>query len=725
LFNAIVGILDSTDFNLAARRKFNQQQILCECINAEVFAQYPDNYPPQQEAVIIVRVDAMWSDLSLLAEYLEANAPYKSKDKYKSILGILSNHTVLDNLDYDMDRAINMAVAKITSSANPRGGRKIPSNAQNLSTARRGKQAPDKSFRSRGGDIASDTSIHYSRASKASLPVNPFDMEAVAFSTPAQAMKPGKGRKAKDSSSSAQKKQKAQKLAQVPASATTSVALAGGIDGLGTETGAGSICFEDSDSETGGFYDDSDSSNSGSGNAGSDSESDDNSHKRKHDKYSMNISTQGKSKPSRQQQRNHQRALELRAASAVFGEEEEEEEEEELEYEHEGGEQPQEEEEDGDGDLGADGHEKFGEKDPGTMAMGRAGAGATGSRAGDPCSGRTGGKQYSGSILTGGRRSWSGRREGPGTRVERGASRTFRAGGTLRAHGDVLLEGQPWELLESIPPPPAAPLSCSSRSSGGSFFPQVTPFGCATGVSSTGTSTGAGTGSNESVIGQPTPCQPSRANSTAFASPPPPLLLNAFMLPAHLSFTGTGTDAVFHTSASAAISTAPRLDESHDLSYVLVPFPVHYHQCVKVTVCPFPVLPDSEEDPLEWPSDYLIGVTGDTVTATTTAAEQPSGEPISHQVPVASPPLLSISLASSINNSTNTAIMGLGGAFHRVKRGHTSNAPTAASASNTAAFTPTPAAAVTSNATAAVAQCVKRAVAFPVAFEPQVRPTAF
>jgi hypothetical protein len=719
LFNAIVGILDSTDFNLAARRKFNQQQILCECINAEVFEQYPDNYPPQQEAVIIVRVDAMWSDLSLLAEYLEANAPYKSKDKYKSILGILSNHTVLENLDYDMDRAINMAVAKITSSANPRGGRKVPSNAQNLTTARRGKQAPDKSFRSRGGDIAADTSIHHSRASKASLPVDPFDMEAVAFSTPAPAMKPGKGRKAKGSSSSAQKKRKMQKLAQMPASATTSVALAGGIDGLGAETGAGSICFEDSDSETGSFYDDSDSSNSDSGNAGSDSESDAYSHKRKHDRYDIDISAQGRFKPSRQQQqRSHQRTLELRAASAVFGEEEEEE----VEYEeHEGDEQPQEEEEEEVyDDLGADGHKKVGEKKPGTAAMAMAGAeagaeaGALGARAGDLCSGRTGGGQYSRGRLTGGRRSQSGRREDPGMRADRGASMTYRAG-TLQAHGDVLLEGQPWELLESIPPPPAAPLSCSSRSSGGSFFPQATLFGCATGVSSTGT--GAGTRINESVIGRPTPCQSSGASSAAFASPPPPLLLNAFMLPSYVSFTSTGTDAVFHTPASTAPSTAPRLDESHDLSYVLVPFPVHYHQCVKVTVCPFPVSPDSEEDPLEWPLDCLIGATEDAVAATTTATEQPSGAPVSHQAPVASPPLLSVTLVGSTNNSTNTAIMGLGGAFHRVKRGHTNNTHTAARASNTAA--------VTSKATAAVAQSGKRAVAFPVALEPQVRPAAF
>eukprot|EP00601_Ochromonadales_sp_CCMP2298_P004971 CAMPEP_0173191146 /NCGR_PEP_ID=MMETSP1141-20130122/12728_1 /TAXON_ID=483371 /ORGANISM="non described non described, Strain CCMP2298" /LENGTH=271 /DNA_ID=CAMNT_0014115313 /DNA_START=163 /DNA_END=975 /DNA_ORIENTATION=- len=109
LVNAIVGILDFESFNLASRRKFNQQKVLCECILQEIDSLDPDADKSQVFAV----VDSTWSDLSALRTFLDSNAPYKSKDKYFFIMNVLLSHQVLAELNFNLEEAVNVAVRKI------------------------------------------------------------------------------------------------------------------------------------------------------------------------------------------------------------------------------------------------------------------------------------------------------------------------------------------------------------------------------------------------------------------------------------------------------------------------------------------------------------------------------------------------------------------------------------------------------------------------------------
>lgn len=123
LLNAVVGILDFDSFNLAARRKFNQQQVLCDCIKAEL----ADNGIPEdlyENTTLAATMDSNWCDLKILRNFLERNAPYKSKEKYLGILDILLNHKVIEKQGFDISKCINMAINKIISCANKRPSRR-------------------------------------------------------------------------------------------------------------------------------------------------------------------------------------------------------------------------------------------------------------------------------------------------------------------------------------------------------------------------------------------------------------------------------------------------------------------------------------------------------------------------------------------------------------------------------------------------------------------------
>ena len=122
LVNAIVGILDFQSFNLAARRKFNQQQILCDCINSEIGEVYSDSF--SSEIPVHAVLDQHWLDVGSLRQFLEQNAPYKSKEKYLGILDILLSHKAIEALNFDMERCINVAITKILSNTNRKVGRR-------------------------------------------------------------------------------------------------------------------------------------------------------------------------------------------------------------------------------------------------------------------------------------------------------------------------------------------------------------------------------------------------------------------------------------------------------------------------------------------------------------------------------------------------------------------------------------------------------------------------
>lgn len=123
LLNAIVGILDFESFNLAARRKFNQQQILFDCIKAEL-AENGVHEDICENETLTASLDTNWSDLKLLRKFLENNAPYKSKEKYLGILDILLSHQVIELQGFDIARCINTAINKILSSANRKPSRR-------------------------------------------------------------------------------------------------------------------------------------------------------------------------------------------------------------------------------------------------------------------------------------------------------------------------------------------------------------------------------------------------------------------------------------------------------------------------------------------------------------------------------------------------------------------------------------------------------------------------
>ena len=122
-----MGILDFESFNLAARRKFNQQKILCDCIKEEL----EDNgiYEDKDDGTygdIHVGVDNTWKDMKSLRTYLENNAPYKSKEKYHGILDILLSHKVIQSIGFDIVKTIDAAIAKMLSPANRKGLRRQP-----------------------------------------------------------------------------------------------------------------------------------------------------------------------------------------------------------------------------------------------------------------------------------------------------------------------------------------------------------------------------------------------------------------------------------------------------------------------------------------------------------------------------------------------------------------------------------------------------------------------
>ena len=123
LVNSIVGILDFDSFNLAARRKFNQQQVLCECIKAELQDEGIED-DDKEYNYIEGEFDRNWVDMKSLKVFLEQNAPYKSKDKYLGILDILLNHKVIISLGSDITKAINSAMRKILAPSNRKPGRR-------------------------------------------------------------------------------------------------------------------------------------------------------------------------------------------------------------------------------------------------------------------------------------------------------------------------------------------------------------------------------------------------------------------------------------------------------------------------------------------------------------------------------------------------------------------------------------------------------------------------
>lgn len=125
LVNAIIGILDFESFNLAARRKFNQQQILADCLRAALEEQGIVEASDGSFGTISVTLDSSWQDMKSLRNFLERNAPYKSKEKYLGILDILLSHKVIRAHAFDIERSINAAIAKALSPSNRRAGRKV------------------------------------------------------------------------------------------------------------------------------------------------------------------------------------------------------------------------------------------------------------------------------------------------------------------------------------------------------------------------------------------------------------------------------------------------------------------------------------------------------------------------------------------------------------------------------------------------------------------------
>jgi hypothetical protein len=125
LLNGIVGILDFESFNLAARRKFNQQNVLYECIKAELEEtgfdeSQQDGYVGDIRAVL----DSCWQDMKSLRNFLEKNAPYKSKDKYLAILDLLLGHKVFLSRGSDVGKCINAAIVKILAPTNRKSNRR-------------------------------------------------------------------------------------------------------------------------------------------------------------------------------------------------------------------------------------------------------------------------------------------------------------------------------------------------------------------------------------------------------------------------------------------------------------------------------------------------------------------------------------------------------------------------------------------------------------------------
>jgi hypothetical protein len=125
LLNAIVGILDFESFNLAARRKFNQQNVLYECIKAEIEEKGIDESQVGGSVGDIRAVlDSCWQDIESLRNFLEKNAPYKSKDKYLAILDLLLGHKVILSRGSDVGKCINAAIVKILAPVNRKSNRR-------------------------------------------------------------------------------------------------------------------------------------------------------------------------------------------------------------------------------------------------------------------------------------------------------------------------------------------------------------------------------------------------------------------------------------------------------------------------------------------------------------------------------------------------------------------------------------------------------------------------
>ncbi|KAJ1432950.1 hypothetical protein B484DRAFT_429692 [Ochromonadaceae sp. CCMP2298] len=110
LVNAIIGILDCDSFNLSTRRKFNQQKVLCECI---LEIRSTTLVETDEEEVYVAVDEGVWSTIPYLRDFLDSNAPYKSKDKYSFITNMLLAHKVLADLDFNLVEAVNAAVRKI------------------------------------------------------------------------------------------------------------------------------------------------------------------------------------------------------------------------------------------------------------------------------------------------------------------------------------------------------------------------------------------------------------------------------------------------------------------------------------------------------------------------------------------------------------------------------------------------------------------------------------
>lgn len=125
LLNAIVGILDFESFNLAARRKFNQQQVLYECLKAELEEKgIEESKEDGSAATITATLDACWHDMKAVRNFLEKSAPYKSKDKYWGIMDHLLGHKAIQTRGGDIAKCINAAIAKILAPTNRKSKRR-------------------------------------------------------------------------------------------------------------------------------------------------------------------------------------------------------------------------------------------------------------------------------------------------------------------------------------------------------------------------------------------------------------------------------------------------------------------------------------------------------------------------------------------------------------------------------------------------------------------------
>jgi hypothetical protein len=128
-----VGVLDFSNLNLASRRKFNQQKVLCECILQEMqeMQEMQEIYATGGEVggadagadvcipvcidkiQVCALVGGAWSDLHSLRAFLESHAPYKSKHKYCLIMNLLLSHTCLSDFHFNLQEAVPVAVRKI------------------------------------------------------------------------------------------------------------------------------------------------------------------------------------------------------------------------------------------------------------------------------------------------------------------------------------------------------------------------------------------------------------------------------------------------------------------------------------------------------------------------------------------------------------------------------------------------------------------------------------